>query len=236
MNGISAYTSTMASATSARTAKANEAKGTESKNSPSAEEKAPVNKGGFSDTAAVYEKSKEASDMEKNEKADRSALVDQLKKDLQQQKQALMDMVRETMGQQGIQIGVASEDDVWSFLAKGDFSNISDAAKAKAQEAISEDGYWGVEKTSDRILDFAKALSGDDPSKADSLLKAFKKGYAQATKSWGKELPDISKQTYEAVEKKFKDWKESANKTGASSNTTAEQAVAESAAATEMQA
>ena len=37
------------------------------------------------------------------------------------------------------------------------------------QKDIAEDGYWGVEKTSDRILDFAKALSGGDKDKADEL-------------------------------------------------------------------
>ena len=40
----------------------------------------------------------------------------------------------------------------------------------------SVNGYWGVEKTSDRILDFAKALAGNDPSKAQKLLDAFKEG------------------------------------------------------------
>ena len=54
---------------------------------------------------------------------------------------------------------------------------------AQAQKDIAEDGYWGVEKTSDRILDFAKALSGGDKDKADELLNAFKKGFSQATGS-----------------------------------------------------
>ena len=58
-------------------------------------------------------------------------------------------------------------------MTSGDFlaSNltIDEAAKKKAQEEISEDGYWGVKQTSDRILDFAKALSGNDSSKADLL-------------------------------------------------------------------
>ena len=33
------------------------------------------------------------------------------------------------------------------------------------------------------------------------------KGFDEATKAWGKELPEISKKTYEAVEKKFEAWK-----------------------------
>ena len=86
-------------------------------------------------------------------------------------------------------------------------AKITEAAKAQAQEAISEDGYWGVEQTSQRILDFAKALSGGDASKADLLLDAFKKGFEEATGTWGKELPEISQNTYKAVEEKFAAWK-----------------------------
>ena len=77
----------------------------------------------------------------------------------------------------------------------------------QAQKDIADDGYWGVEQTSDRIVDFAKALSGGDPAKADTMLEAFKKGFKAATKSWGKELPDISQRTYDAVLKKMDAWK-----------------------------
>lgn len=161
--------------------------------------------------AAEYIKSDDAAaETVSSTKTDRSALIQQLKDDMEAQKASLMEIVRKTMAGQGTAIGDASsEDDVWHFLASGKFT-IDEAARAKAQEAISEDGYWGVEKTSDRILDFAKALTGDDPTKADEMFKAFKKGYQQATKSWGKDLPDISKKTYDAVEKKFNEWKNSA--------------------------
>jgi hypothetical protein len=108
------------------------------------------------------------------------------------------------MTKQGVAIGTA--DDMWKFLAKGDFT-VSADVKAQAQADIADDGYWGVEQTSDRILDFAKALSGDDPDKADAMLEAFKKGFEQATKAWGDKLPDISQRTYDAVVEKFNKWK-----------------------------
>ena len=72
---------------------------------------------------------------------------------------------------------------------------------------MSEDGYWGVKQTSGRILDFAKALAGDDPEKMEKMRSAFEKGYKMAEKTWGGELPEISKQTYEAVMKGFDDIK-----------------------------
>ena len=63
--------------------------------------------------------------------------------------------------------------------------------------------------------DFAKALSGNDPEKADLLLDAFKKGFKEATKSWGQDLPDISQRTYDAVVEKFNKWKNGTEETEA---------------------
>ncbi len=119
------------------------------------------------------------------------------------------------MKKQGAAIGNA--DSMWQFLAGGNFT-VSADVKAQAQADIAEDGYWGVEQTSDRILDFAKALSGSNPEKADELLAAFKKGFSQATKSWGKTLPDISQRTYDAVIKKFDAWKNGTESTDTSTD------------------
>jgi len=107
------------------------------------------------------------------------------------------------MSKQGSAIGKA--DSMWSFLAGGNFT-VDAETQAQAQKDIADDGYWGVSQTSDRILDFAKALSGGDKTKAEELIDAFKKGFQQATKSWGKTLPDISQRTYDAVLEKFDTW------------------------------
>ncbi|MDC7280473.1 MULTISPECIES: hypothetical protein [Pseudobutyrivibrio] len=183
--------------------------------------------GKFSEEAAVYEKSSDdtAVKSEKYSKGDRTALVQQLKADQEKMMNNLLEIVQKTIAGQGSTFAIASQDDMWKFLAEGKFTADPDTI-AKAKEDISEDGYWGVEKTSDRILEFAKALSGDDPDKADELLSAFKKGYEQATGTWGKDLPDISSKTYDAVLKKFDDWKNS----GKTQNTTE---AAENAAKTE---
>ncbi|MCF2641596.1 MAG: hypothetical protein PUB46_07465 [Lachnospiraceae bacterium] len=144
-----------------------------------------------------------------------AGLIEQLKADTESRILSLRDIVNQMITKQGNTL--AKADDIWSFLASGDYT-VDEAAKKKAQEEISEDGYWGVKQTSDRILDFAKALSGNDVSKADLLLDAFKKGFAEATKTWGKELPDISQKTYDAVLEKFDAWKQEAN-TSASATT-----------------
>lgn len=166
------------------------------------------------DDAVIYEKSKEVKSNKhdifegkdlKNPEA-RQAIIDKLKADQEAQQKKLLDIVRKTISGQGN--AIASADDMWKFLASGNFT-VDAKTKAQAKKDIAEDGYWGVEQTSDRILDFAKALSGNDPKQADKLLNAFKKGYDQATKAWGKKLPDISQRTYDAVVKKFEAWKNS---------------------------
>ena len=173
----------------------------------------------FDETAAVYEKSSSNSDTKKSSDsssskktntADRSAIVKALKDDAEKQKQNLIDIVRKSMS------GQASTWDKSQGL-KSLFENLTVDADtiAQAKKDIAEDGYWGIEQTSDRILDFAKALSGDDPDKADMLLEAFKKGYKQATGDWGAELPSLCKDTYDAVVEKFQKWKD-----GASTNST----------------
>ncbi len=160
---------------------------------------------GFSSEAAVYEKSDDSVKTTAGySKTDRSALVSQLQADLEKQKSQLLDIVRKTISGQGN--AIANADDMWKFLASGEFT-VDEETKKNAREAISEDGYWGVNQTSDRIVDFAIALSGNDPSKAEELLDAFKKGFDEATKAWGKDLPDISQKTYDAVLSKFDAWK-----------------------------
>ncbi len=183
--------------------------------------KSEVNASKFSDAAAVYEKSSEDNLIsDKYNKSDRSALIEQLKADQEKMVSNLMDIVLKTISGQGSTFAIASQDDMWKFLAEGKFTADSETVE-KAKEDISEDGYWGVKQTSDRIVDFAIALSGGDTSKADTLLEAFKKGFEQATGVWGKDLPDISSQTYDAVLEKFDAWKNGTYSSGSESNTSA---------------
>ena len=155
-------------------------------------------------SGVIYEKSSAATAKNSSYKTQNASLIAQMKADTNNRVQQLQSIVSQMMSKQGNAISTA--DSMWRFLAGGNFT-VSAAAKAQAQKDIAEDGYWGVEQTSDRILDFAKALSGSNPDKADELLNAFKKGFSQATKSWGSKLPDISQRTYDAVVKKFDEWK-----------------------------
>ena len=142
----------------------------------------------------------------KMSKADRSALVDQLKADMESRKSQLIDLVQKTISGQVDSFGKAfDENSIWRTLASGKFT-VDAATKAQAQKDISEDGYWGVKQTSQRLFDFASALAGDDVDKMKEMQAAMEKGYKQATKTWGRELPSISKETIDATNKLFEDY------------------------------
>ncbi len=153
-------------------------------------------------TAAVYEKSTAKTGYTKKSN---SAVVAKMKAEAEQRTSQLQSLVEKMISKQGQTLGTA--DSIWSFLAKGNFTADPETI-AQAKKDIASDGYWGAEQTSDRILSFAKALAGDDPDKAEELLNAFKKGYAQATGTWGKELPSLCSDTYDLVEEKFNKWME----------------------------
>lgn len=130
-------------------------------------------------------------------------LVDQLKGQMAQTKERFTAMVKEMLEKQGLKI--AEGEGVWKTLAQGEF-NVDEQTQAEAQQAISPEGYWGVERTSVRIVDFAKALVGGDPARVEEMRDAFIKGYEAATEIWGMALPDITKQTYDASMKLFDEW------------------------------
>lgn len=188
-------------------------------NTKAAEEKTETKKAASSktgeDTAVVYEKS---SATKTSSTKSNPAIVAQMKADAEARTAQLQSLVEKIISKQGQTLGKA--DDMWSFLAKGNFKADPETI-AQAKKDVAEDGYWGAEQTSERILSFAKALAGDDPDKAEELLNAFKKGFKQATGAWGGELPSLCSDTYDLVEKKFNEWmgKDAEDKTAAVKDT-----------------
>lgn len=167
-------------------------------------------------TGVIYEPSTDSTEAAASSASKQNAaIVAQLKADAEQRAAQLQSLVQQMLGKQGNRYGQAT--DMWQFLASGNYT-VDAATKAQAQADIAEDGYWGVNKTSDRILDFAKALSGGDPEKMEEMRKAFEKGFKEATSAWGKDLPSISKSTYDAVMDKFDKYAEESK--AASSETT----------------
>ena len=160
---------------------------------------------------AVYEKATQENtktpySINKMSKEDRAALVKQLKADQESRQNSLTNLVSQMLGKQAGVYGIANGDDsIWKIFANGNFT-VDEAAKAQAQEDISEDGYWGVKQTSQRLFDFASALAGDDEDKMRQMQSAMEKGFKQATSAWGRDLPDISNKTLDAANKLFEEY------------------------------
>ena len=176
-------------------------------------EKADASKTNPSSEGVIYESTAStdaAKDSAKKIYKQDTALIAKLKADAEARTAQLRSLVEQLITKPGKTLGEA--DSIWSFLASGDFE-VDPEVKAQAEKDIAEDGYWGVEQTSDRIIDFATALTGGDPDMIEDMREAFKQGYEQATKTWGKELPELSKKTYEAVMEKFDKLAEEAGKT-----------------------
>ena len=157
------------------------------------------------DVAAVYEKStvntKAAYSVNKMSDSDRAALVQQLKSEQSQRQAQMTSLVQKMMTEQA----GAFDGTMWEFLASGNFT-VDEAARKQAEEAISENGYYGVKQTSERLFSFASALAGDDVDKMKEMQDAMEKGFKQATKAWGKALPEICGETLDAANKLFEDY------------------------------
>ena len=131
--------------------------------------------------------------------------VEKLKSELEER---MANLVQQMLGKQ------VTQSNILEAIQEGKFSE-EDIEQAKKDTA--EDGYWGVEQTSDRMVKFALALTGGDPDKLDSMIEAFEKGYSEAEKQWGGELPELTQRTREATLKKFQDLKDK-NEQNASAN------------------
>ena len=153
------------------------------------------------ETGVIYEPSQNTDKVteKKTYKPDMN-LINKLKADSEARVAQMKSLVEQLISKQANTYGQAN--DIWNFLREGNFT-VDPATKAQAEADIAEDGYWGVNQTSDRIIEFATALTGGDPSKIEEMRSAFEKGFKQAEKTWGGELPEISQKTYEAVMKKF---------------------------------
>lgn len=161
--------------------------------------------------AAVYEKSTNTS-TKKMDYSQKSAIVSQLKTDAENRAAQLKDLVEKLITKQGTSYASATygtdlmnNSSFWNSIREGNFT-VDAKTAAQAKEDISEDGYWGVKQTSDRMVDFAKALTGGDSSKIEEMRNAIQKGFRQAAKMWGGELPGISQNTYDSVMEKLDKW------------------------------
>jgi len=109
----------------------------------------------------------------------------------------LRDLLARTLEDQGIATRIAVE---------GGEINLKTLTPEEAQSLVAEDGYFGVDQTSDRIVQFAIGLAGNDPARLEAIRQGVEDGFAEAEKAWGGKLPEISYQTRDAIMEKLDDW------------------------------
>ena len=189
INGVGAYSAVTAAETESKAAKAAETTDKQVK-----------------EDAAVFEKSQDTKKDSANQIYNRDNVIAKLKADQQTRLDSMNSLVQKLLGKQAEKFNLATGTNLAAtfreIAGKVDQQTIDDA-----KASIAEDGYWGVEQTSDRMVSMAIALSGGDTSKADLMMESLEKGYKQATKAWGEDLPKICQDTVDAAKKKMEDWK-----------------------------
>ncbi len=109
----------------------------------------------------------------------------------------LRSLVTSMLKEQGIDFQVANGNQT---------IDISSISQEEAVELVAADGYFGVEQTSDRIVEFAIAAAGGDPSKLAAIKEGVENGFGEALEAFGGTLPDISYETFDAVMNKLDAW------------------------------
>jgi hypothetical protein len=162
--------------------------------------------------AAVFEKSDESSQTKKLTYS--SSSVSSMGIEADQKYTDLSNLIESLLTSQTVKTNQSAGQSFSQIIEKynGNLKNfiqsmkVDSATSTAAQDAISEDGYWGVKQTAARAIDFAKSLAGGDPEKLATLKAAIEKGYQEAEKSWGGTLPGICYQTKDAIMKGLDEW------------------------------
>ncbi|CQR74844.1 hypothetical protein SOV_08650 [Sporomusa ovata DSM 2662] len=164
--------------------------------------------------AAVYEKSDQTAAHTKAAYTRDTATLSEITRQVDAKLATLRATVENLFSMQSVKKGEAQGLTYYQIMEKYDgklkefYQNleVDEDTRLTAQQEVSEDGFWGVKKTSERAIEFAKALSGGDPSKIELLKGAIEEGYKAAEKAWGGELPEICRQTQAATLKGLDDW------------------------------
>ena len=116
-----------------------------------------------------------------------------------------------TQGNTLTQAGLTTEQqDVLDFLSGKESSSgmslknigyegkpITELTPDEAKELVSEDGFFGVTQTSDRVANFVFSFAGDDLELLQKGRDGIVQGFEEAQKMFGGELPEISYKTQE---------------------------------------
>ncbi|SES95522.1 hypothetical protein SAMN05660297_00996 [Natronincola peptidivorans] len=163
------------------------------------EKKTPANKEVQVEAAANDQQVKKVT-YDKPKEASHEKTIAALKKESEKAYQQLRQLVEQLLKRQGYS---------WDKIKEKDFDELQIDSQAieEAEALIAEDGLLGAEKTSERIVQFAIAISGGDKSKLEELKAAIDKGFKEVENMLGG-LPEVSQKTYQLVMEKLEQWYE----------------------------
>ena len=186
INGVGAYSAVTAAETESKAAKAAETTDKQVK-----------------EDAAVFEKSQDTKKDSANQIYNRDNVIAKLKADQQTRLDSMNSLVQKLLGKQAEKFNLATGTNLAAtfreIAGKVDQQTIDDA-----KASIAEDGYWGIEQTSDRLVSMAIALSGGDTSKADLMMESLENGYKQATKAWARIFRRFVRRPWTQPKRKWK--------------------------------
>ena len=91
---------------------------------------------------------------------------------------------------------------------------LTDAERAEAGALVAEDGFFGVGQTTDRIMDFARAMVGSNasPDQIEEMRAAVQRGFDDVARMFGgfNNLPQVTRDTHAAIMTQFDEWAASA--------------------------
>ncbi|WP_345993488.1 hypothetical protein [Sulfurimonas sp. HSL-1716] len=102
-----------------------------------------------------------------------------------------------------------NQEDFQNFLKDIGYNgkNIASLSQEEAKKLVSEDGFFGIAQTADRIAGFVLNGAGNDEKLLRAGREGILQGFKEAEQIWGDKLPDISYKTIdkalEAIDKKM---------------------------------
>ncbi len=170
--------------------------------------------------AVVYEKSDNtavSTNYNKEGKKIDAKTIEAMKRESEMQYSQMIETVRQMIAQQSKEAGgIPKEFDFFNKIPKTveELNASKGFEKAedldKFEDHVGEDlndpnSYWSAEKTAERIVKFAKTISGGDTKKYELLKGAIEDGFKIAS-SYFDEMPEITGKTHELVMKGLDEW------------------------------
>lgn len=137
------------------------------------------------------------------QKSQREEKLNEIKKEHQDSKARqfvqIMSQVQSSLGLKAIEgdTPVNEVQEFKDFLSDIGYEGkpIASLSQEEAAELVSEDGFFGVKQTSDRIAQFVIMGAGGDEEMLREGKKGILQGFDEAEKMWGGKLPDIAYET-----------------------------------------